>query len=123
MIDFFRNVAVASGGPPASTGLPQCATFATCKYDVTDPAQVQQDPQTNVFTGPDGLQYVYTYFPSRNDWIVTRQDRNIATFKLVSAYNTDINATKDDGTQGAYSVYEYPIRYTIDSYNTYERGY
>jgi hypothetical protein len=119
LIDYFKNVAVTSGGPPAATGLPQCTSFATCTYDVTDPKQVQQNPVTGQFVGPDGLTYVYAYIPSRNDWVLARADRNIATYKLISTYNTDLFGTKDDGTNGTYDL-EYQIKYTFDSYNTYE---
>jgi hypothetical protein len=119
LIDYFKNVAVSSGGPPPQSGLPQCTSFASCTYDVTDPKQVQVNPVTQQFVGPDGLTYVYAYIPSRNDWVLARADRNVATYKLISTYNTDIYGTKDDGTNGTYDL-EYQIKYTIDSYNTYE---
>jgi hypothetical protein len=121
LIDFFKTIAVTSGGPPAFTGLPQCATFASCTYDVTDPNQVQQNQETGQFIGPDGLTYVYAYIASRNNWVVARQDRNIATFKVIENFNSDIFATKDDGTMGAYAD-EYQIKYTIDAYQTFENG-
>jgi hypothetical protein len=113
MVNFFRQIAVTAGS---------CTTVGTCTYDPTDPTQVSQDPQTGAFIGPDGLSYVIAYIQSRNEYVVARADRNIATYKLISSFNTDINATKDDGTDGAYSLYEYPIKYTIDSYETYEQG-
>jgi hypothetical protein len=121
LIDYFKTIAVSSGGPPAYTNLPKCLTFEGCAYDVTDPRQVNQDAQTGQFIGPDDLTYVYAYIPSRNDWVVARQDRNIATFKVIENYNTDLFATKDDGTMGAYSD-EYQIKYTIDAYEAYENG-
>ena len=112
LIDFFRTIATTSG---------VCSTFESCAYDVTDPSQVTQDPVTAAFVGPDGLNYIYAYIPSRNNWVVARQDRNIATYKVISNYNTDIIGNKDDGTDGAYG-YEYQIKYTIDAYNYYEQG-
>ncbi len=122
LINWFRTLAVnacnVQGNQSACAN--GCNTFSTCTYDPTDPTQVSQDPQTLNFTGPDGLTYTYAYIPSRNEWVLARQDRNIVTFKLIDNYNTDIYATKDDGTQGAYTVYEYPIKYTIDSYQAYE---
>jgi hypothetical protein len=119
LIDFFKTVAVNSGGPPASSGLPPCTTFASCTYDVTNPQMVQQNPITGQFTGPDGLSYVYAYVPSRNDFVLAREDRNVATFKVISSYNTDVFGNKDDGTNGTYGL-EYQIKYTIDSYDAYE---
>ncbi len=119
LIDYFKNIAVTSGGPPAATGLPQCTAFATCAYDVTDGSQVQQDPVTGNFVGPDGLTYAYAYIPSRHNWVLARADRNIATYKNIINFNTDLFGTKDDGSNGTYSL-EYQIKYTIDSYNTYE---
>ncbi|HTQ41531.1 MAG TPA: hypothetical protein VMI75_02165, partial [Polyangiaceae bacterium] len=122
LINWFRQLSVnactVQGNQAACAN--GCTTFSTCTYDPTDPTQVSQDPQTKNFTGPDGLTYVYAYIPSRNEWVLARQDRNIVTYKLIDSYNTDIYATQDDGSEGAYSVYEYPIKYTIDSYQAYE---
>jgi hypothetical protein len=111
LIDYFKPIAVTNG---------VCATFTGCAYDVTNPAIVSQSVQDGHFLGPDNLTYIYAYLPSRNNWVLARQDRNIVTYKDIQLYNTDIMTTKDDGTDGAYSVYEYPIKYTIDSYTTYE---
>jgi hypothetical protein len=119
LINYFKTLAVASNGPPASTGLPQCTTFETCAYDVTDPTQVTQDSNDGHFVGPDGLTYVYAYIPSRVNWVLARQDRNIATYKDIINYNIDLFANKDDGTNGTYAL-EYQIKYTIDSYQAYE---
>jgi hypothetical protein len=122
LINWFRTLAVnactVQGNQNACAG--GCTAFATCTYDPTDPTVVTQNPQTKNFTGPDGLSYVYAYIPSRNEWVLARADRNIVTYKLIDNYNTDIYATQDDGTQGAYNVYEYPIKYTIDAYQAYE---
>jgi hypothetical protein len=119
LINFFKTLAVASGGPPAASGLPQCTTFASCAYDVTDPSQVTQDPNDGHFTGPDGLTYIYARIPSRNNWVLARQDRNIATYRNLVGYNTDLLLNKDDGSNGTYAV-EYQIKYTIDSFQWYE---
>ena len=112
LIDFFKPLAVTAG---------VCAKFEGCTYDVTDPTQVAQNPITHQFTGPDGLSYMYAYIPSRENWVLARQDRNIVTWKLINQYNTDIYGTLDDGTQEAYP-YEYQIKYTIDAYNAFEYG-
>jgi hypothetical protein len=117
LINYFRTIAVASGGPASSP----CATFESCTYDVTDPTQVSQDPVTAQFVGPDGLEYVYAYIPSRNEWVVARQDRNITTWRQIINYNTDLIGNKDDGSNGLYA-YEYDVKYTIDSYEAYEQG-
>ena len=111
LIDFFKNVAVAAGTV--------CTTFETCTYDVTDPSVTQWDSLSHVFTGPDQLQYVYTYVPGRNAWMVARKDRNIATFKIIHDYNVDIYGNKDDGSEGAYS-YELPLKYTLDSFKQFD---
>jgi hypothetical protein len=110
LIDYFKPIAVANG---------VCTTVESCTYDVTDPSIVSQSVQDAHFTGPDNLTYIYSYIPSRNNWVLARQDRNIVTYKVCSVYNTDIITTKDDGSQGAYSD-EFQIKYTIDSYNAYE---
>ena len=115
LIDFFKTIAVNAGGPSSAP----CLSFEACTYDVTQDSS--QDPQTGQFIGPDGLTYVYAYIASRNNWVVARQDRNIATFKVIEAFNEDIFAIKDDGTMGAYG-YEYQIKYTIDAYEAFEQG-
>ena len=97
-----------------------CSTLANCAYDVTDPVAVPKNPQTAQFVGPDGLNYIYMLIPSRNEWVVARADRDITTYKLIVQYNTDLIANHDDGTNGIYYLDEYPIKYTIDSYQYYE---
>jgi hypothetical protein len=119
LIDYFKNIAVAAGGPPAASGLPRCTSFTTCAYNVTDPTQTKADPTTNVFVGPDQLTYVYAYVPGRNAYVVARKDRNIATFKIVHDYNVDILGNHDDGSNGAYGL-ELPIKYTIDAYKMFD---
>jgi hypothetical protein len=118
LIDYFRTLAVASGGPPASTGLPACTSFDACAYDVTDPSVTKAD-DWNVFEGPDQLTYIYTYIASRNVWVLARQDRNIATYKIIHDYNDDVLNRKDDGSDNAYG-YELPMKYTLDAFKTYD---
>jgi hypothetical protein len=112
LIDFFKNLALQAG---------QCSSFTTCKFDVTDPTQVQQNSQDGHFTGPDGLGYVYAFLPSRKVWVLARQDRNIVTYFNLIAYNTDILASSDDGSNGTYAL-EYAVKYTIDAYQAYEQA-
>jgi hypothetical protein len=119
LIDYFKGIAVAAGGPPKASGLPPCTSFESCTYDVTDPNQTHIDPTTNVFQGPDQLTYIYTYVPGRNAWIVARSDRNVATFKIVHDYNVDILGNKDDGSNGTYGL-ELPIKYTIDAFKMFD---
>ncbi len=119
LIDYFKGVAVKAGGPDANPAVAPCTSFATCTYDVTNPAHTNPDPLTGVFQGPDGLTYVYAYVPGRNAWVVARQDRNIATFKIIHDYNVDIIANHDDGSEGAYGL-ELPIKYTIDSFKQFD---
>ena len=118
MIDYFKGIAVASGGPPASSGIPQCTSLDTCTYDVTNAAMTKAD-KWNVFQGPDQLTYIWSYVPSRNEWVVARQDRNVATFKIIHQYNDDVLNVKDDGSNGTYSL-ELPIKYTLDAFKAYD---
>jgi hypothetical protein len=112
LVDYFRNIAVQND---------LCTDFTSCTYDVTDLTTVPKDPNDAHFTGPDGLVYIYMEIPSRNEWVLARQDRNISTYKQIQIYNTDIIFNKDDGTEGAYGL-EYAIKYTIDAYNYFESG-
>ena len=118
LIDYFKSLAVEAGGPPPSTGLPLCETFAKCAYDVTDVTQTHAD-KWNVFSGPDQLNYIYAYIASRNVWVVARQDRNIAAYKIIHDYNDDVLNRKDDGSDGAYSL-ELPMKYTLDAFKEYD---
>jgi hypothetical protein len=123
LVNYFRYIAVQNNAVVTigTTTYPPCSTVLTCLYDPTDPRQVQQNPVNLDFVGPDGLNYVYAYIQSRNQIILAREDRNIVTWKLINQFNSDIFGEKDDGTSGAYG-YEYPIKYTIDAYNTFESG-
>jgi hypothetical protein len=131
---YFQVIATANGGfmpqagwvAPAgvqqnANGFVPCTTWSTCPYDPTNPQIVSQNPINLAFQGPDGLNYVYAYLPSRNQIILAREDRNIVTWKLLEQYNTDVVGLKDDGSNGTYGL-EYQIKYTIDAYNTYESG-
>jgi hypothetical protein len=118
LIDYFKSIAVETNGPPPSTGLPPCDTFDKCTYDVTNPLTTHAD-KWNVFEGPDQLNYIYAYIASRNVWVVARQDRNIAAYKIIHDYNDDILNRKDDGSDGAYSL-ELPMKYTLDAFKEYD---
>jgi hypothetical protein len=122
LIDFFKTIAINSCQTQSATCLPNCSgNFETCTYDVTDPAQVAKNAVTGAFTGPDGLNYIYIYIASRNQYFVARQDRNIVNWVLINNLNTDLIGNHDDGSNGAYGL-QYPIEYTMDSYNAYEYG-
>ena len=43
-----------------------------------------------MFADEDQISYTHTYLATRNAWIVARQDRNIATYKLVHDINDDV---------------------------------
>ncbi len=123
LINFFKTVALNSCAANSDTCLANCtieAGFAGCLYDVTNPDQVAQNPSTLAFTGPDGLNYVYAYLPTRNQYVLAREDRNIVTWTLINEYNSDVIGVHD-GSDSAYGL-EYPIEYTIDAYNMYEFG-
>jgi Met-zincin len=114
LIDYFRGIAVDANGPLDAP----CTAFDTCKYNVTDATQTQAD-KWNVFEGPDQLNYIYAYIASRNVWVVARQDRNIAAYKIIHDFNDDVLNRKDDGSDGAYSL-ELPMKYTLDSFKEYD---
>ncbi len=131
LIQYFQDIAVAhsefgfvSVPDPGNNGVLiqiPCVSEGNCSYNVTDPTQVFQDPQVGAFIGPDGLNYVYMLIASRNQIVLAREDRNIVTWKLIEQYNGDVIGAKDDGSNGTYQ-YEYPIKYTIDAYETFESG-
>ena len=110
-VDYFKNIAVESE---------VCTDFSSCTYDVTDPQAVPKAEDTQIFTGPDGLNYIYMYMPDRNQWVLARQDRNIVMWRLIEQYNLDLIGNVDDGTGPLYG-YEYQIKYTIDAYEAYEQ--
>jgi hypothetical protein len=127
LINFFRTIALNSCANNTDLCLTNCVNFDTCTYDVTDPTQVNQNLDGQIagippgeFTGPDGLNYMYAYVASRNEWVVARQDRNIVTWQALVNFNTNLYQAHDDGSNGQYQ-YEYQIEYTIDSYETYEQ--
>jgi hypothetical protein len=111
-VNYFKGIAVTQG---------VCSSFDTCAYDVTDNVLVPKDPNDGHFVGPDGLEYIYAWIPSRNEYVLAREDRNVATFKQIQIYNTDLLFNADDGQNGAYG-YEYNIKYTIDAYQYFEYG-
>jgi hypothetical protein len=122
MIGFFKEIAATAGGyTDVSGAFHACPTALTCDYDPTDPNLVFQQPGNLAFTGPDGLNYVYAFIASRNQYVLAREDRNIVTWKLIQQFNNDIFLNKDDGTNGTYAL-EYEIKYTIDAYNMFESG-
>jgi hypothetical protein len=110
LIDFFKSIAVANG---------TCTKFVGCTYDATDAATTHADPQTGAFTAPDGLTYNVSYLPSRNQWVVARKDRNVATWGMLLQYNTAMYGQHEDGTNGAYAL-EYQIKLMIDAYVAFE---
>jgi hypothetical protein len=119
LLDFFKNVAVTSCQTASATCITGCETDpTTCPYDVfTDPIY---NSATNAFTGPDGLQYIYLYIPSRNEIVLAREDRNITMWKLINNINTDLIGNHD-GTESVYGLL-YPVEYTIDSYEAFEQA-
>jgi hypothetical protein len=122
LINYFRTIALNACAYATAPCLPNCTTFESCTYDVTDPTQVAQSPTNGQFVGPDLLSYMYAYLPSRNEWVLARQDRNVTLWRLIGNYNNDIMASKDDGTADFLYSLEYQIKYTIDAYEAYEQG-
>ena len=72
-----------------------------------------------VFRAPDGLYYVWMYLPSRNAYVVARQDRNTVTYNIIKQYNDDVIVHGDDGSNGAYGL-ELQIKYTIDAFKQFD---
>jgi hypothetical protein len=123
LVWYFQTLAQVAGlcnafGTPSdpATGVISCETF-----DVTNSQAVPKDPTDGHFTWVDGLVYNYAFIPSQGIYVVARKDRNVVMWKLLQVYNTDIIGSFDDGSNGTYSL-EYPILYTIDSYNYFEQG-
>ncbi|MFI5296861.1 MAG: zinc-dependent metalloprotease [Polyangiales bacterium] len=108
LIDFFKNIAVSAG---------TCTDFKSCTYDATT---VAKDPNNNDWVGPDALKYILAYLPSRNEWVLARKDRNVATYIALLNYNQSILGQHEDGTNGAYAL-EYNIKYLMDAYAAYEQ--
>jgi hypothetical protein len=111
---FFKKIAIANNFDATCNPKNLPDPIAACDYDVTNASITGADPW-QVFTTPDGIQWIWTYIPDRNAWMAARKDRNSATFKIIHNYNDDINVQLDDGTFGAYN-FELPVKYTLDSF-------
>ena len=94
LIDFFKNVDVNScnSGSPNARNCTQCMTLQTCTYDVTDQSQQKySDAFSLTFLGPDGNWWDYAYLPSRNEWILAREDRDSVVYDMIARYNESSN--------------------------------
>jgi hypothetical protein len=111
---YFRKIA-------ADVGF--CSSIDSCTYDPTDvspesPIQYT-DINHRVFRAPDGRYYIWMYMPSRNVYVVARQDRNTVTYNLIKQYNDNLIVQGDDGSNGLY-YQELQIKYTIDAFKAYD---
>ncbi|HEY6462471.1 MAG TPA: hypothetical protein VIY73_20020, partial [Polyangiaceae bacterium] len=101
MINFFRNIAVIND---------VCTDFISCTYDPFDAAPPDASPASfsnadGQFVGPDGYDYIWTYFPSAPwspqpgtpGWLVVRRDRDPAGYQLVLDYNQCTGSGAPDG--------------------------
>jgi hypothetical protein len=90
LIGFFRSLDVSSCAAdlPSASDCSVCQQVATCTYDVTDPAQVQQSTETGEFVGPDGNEWVYAYVPSVNAIVIAEESLAPTTdVDLIVFYN------------------------------------
>ena len=107
-LDYFRDLAVQSN---------KCSTVATCNYDPRAPGVSDQH---NEFFGPDQRLWIWAYIPNRNTWVAVQKEINTAAYVIVRKYTDDVIFQLDDGAfpGGAYG-YELPMKYYLDSFNTY----
>jgi hypothetical protein len=118
---YFQQIAVQNNylsgpGCPAS-GCTCSGSAAECNYD---PMTIVDPEDCNQFVGPDKRRYIWAYVADRNQYVLAQQDRNVATYTILFNYNSDLNITKDDGSQpGAAYGLELPIKYTLDSFTQF----
>ena len=79
MVDFFRVIAVANE---------LCTSVASCTYD-----PFAESNALGQLVGPDGLAYVWTYIPSRAEFLLAREDRDPVSYEII----VDANECTGDG--------------------------
>jgi hypothetical protein len=102
LVDFFRNLDLSSclAGLPSAQDCGQCAQVSTCTYDPTDPVQVQQNPASRAFVGPDGNEWVYGYLQPLNAVVLAEQSVSPTIFDLIVFYNETIFDSGPPPTSG-----------------------
>jgi hypothetical protein len=82
MTNFFRVIAVQHQ---------DCTSLSTCTYD-----PFAESNALGQLVGPDGLAYVWTYLPSRSEYVLVREDRNPTGYDIV----VEVNECEGDGRIG-----------------------
>jgi hypothetical protein len=122
LLQWFRRKAVEKNKYPELG----CAdnNIETCKYDPRVPRadsgkEYLSDPLME-FLGPDGRKYVWVEIPDRQWWVFVDATRNIATYRKMKDYHSNITASsiQDDRLY----TYLLPIKIHMDSYITYNNG-
>ncbi len=105
-LGYFQNIAVQYG---------YCKDNASCTYD---PRPLSDSH--NEFEGPDKRTWIWAYIADRNQFVAVDKQRNVATYLIVRNYTDDVINQQDDGAfpGGAYNA-ELPMKYFLDSFNTY----
>jgi hypothetical protein len=107
-LDYFRDLSVQNN---------LCTDVQSCTYD---PRAANVSDQHNEFFGPDKRLWIWAYIPNRNTWVAVQKEINTASYVIVRRYTDDVVFQLDDGAfpGGAYG-YELPMKYYLDSFNTY----
>ncbi len=125
-LDYFHTIAQNSNAtqvdPVEFAGCVLGQPLNNCMWDpripnVNDNDQYHSDDY-NEFRGPDGRRYSWAWIADRNQIVVVDRDRNVASYVTLRNYNTDIVATHDDGSSGAYGL-QLPIKYTMGYFQYY----
>jgi len=104
-LNFFRDMAIEYK-EEGCAGL----TIDECKYD---PRPLSD--KHNEFIGPDKRTWMWAFVHDRNQWVVVRKDRHIASYMIVRQYNDYVVYQLDDGHYpgGAYYA-QLPVKYFLD---------
>lgn len=122
-LTYFRDMAMQN----QSLADPMCSTVpldrTKCCAGVKDVSECLFDPRAisdryNEFIGPDKRLWIWAYVQDRNQWIAVRKDRNIASYKILHAYNNCVVYNLDDGHYPgcAYGA-QLPMKYFLDSFD------
>lgn len=100
-------------------------TTETCKYDPrvarTSDAQRWYSDKFNEFTAPDQQgphDWAWVYIKDRNQWVFVDKNRNIASYKIVRDYNTQVTFPNEE-TDAAFQ-YRKQVVWYLDAYRKYE---
>jgi hypothetical protein len=122
MLNFFRRKAVERAKYPELG----CATgnIDTCTYDPrvlrADTGKEYLSDVGMEFLGPDDRNYIWVEVPDRQWWVFVDRSRNIATYKKMRDYHTQVTANQiqDDRLY----TYLLPIKTHMDAYIQFNNG-